>query len=429
LRLERSGFDAAQPYAQRAFADDTRPVTVQLLPPARLMAPTFLPRLRQVKERVTATRAPHLLRVLDIAPDHAWFIEEGAPRLSLDAALRIRRELTPAEAAVMMREVDRAVRSAEQAGFPPTDFFPQQMFVEFVNKSGAPVTPADDELSTQTIDRWPRFRIRLRGHPVTARFLGPRRFRPDCLPARQLTSAREDDREVDARDYATLFVWLCGGVDRVPAAVSGAVAESLDGAGRIDRGELLDRLVEAAPKPEAAAGRDSKPGKPPRAARAKRRSTGRAAARLQAADPPADPVPPVPAAEAVEPHDFSLFGGAGIEAAGPGDEPAGFAEMLFERPLRGARVSEADAPVVPAPVEEPEALEMPVAALFGAGWATNGTEVEAEEEAGEFTAMRFQPRDAPAPGPGLGRLIVLVILCALVIAIIMAHLSGLAPWR
>lgn len=110
-----------------------------------------------------------------------------------------------------------------------------------------------------------------------------------------------------------------------------------------------------------------------------------------------------------------------------GDAGGGFAEILFGRPARPNKPADAGGPdLAPAALAvESEEEDMPVGALFAGSWPL-GTPLPEPEDS---DPMDFRPAERDADRPGLGRLLVLIILAALLIAIIMAHLTGLAPWR
>lgn len=457
LRLERSAFDAAQPYAQLGFAG-AEPVTVQLLPPARLLTPAYLPLIRQAAERATARPTPHVLRVLELAAidDPGWFLEEAAPRLSLDRARRLRRSLSPGEAAFLMREVDQAVLALETRGLPAAALCPQAVFLDFPppteNLAG------DEALAGQPVHAWPSFKIKLRAHPVAVELAQPRRFLRERLldpcPPRPAT-----ERPVgppvglgspNAADYAALFTWLCGGPSAVPAELAALVTGTLAGTAPITRAAMLDALTPLIPRPAkpSAAHTKSTSAVPTRnesvTAPAKKKGKGRrgkttatatqkpapatsspAVERPAVQTPPTAPPPTHAGFLSVDPESaWENDGGIATEVEG-----GGFAEVLL-----GSRSTSA---VVPAsesmqlgPFEsssEEPTEDLPVGTLFGAwsGADDDTSDLPASEDRG----FDFSPRAGLNHGRGPWRLIVLVVIVALVIAVLMAHFTGLAPWR
>lgn len=115
-------------------------------------------------------------------------------------------------------------------------------------------------------------------------------------------------------------------------------------------------------------------------------------------------------------------------------ESGGFAEVLLGSAsapafLAVASAAEPDAPSPewPAEQEGPPEDEPPIGALFG-GWTSDSqddTATAPEPPAG----FDFSGPGGREQGPGVGRLLLLVVAVAFVIAAIMAHFTGLAPWR
>jgi len=461
VRLERAPFDAAQPYAQRGVAG-TAAVTVQLLPPSRLLASTHLALIRQAAAVAAARPSPHLLRVLELAAidDPGWFLEEGSPRLSLDRVRRLRRTLSPGEAAWLVRECDKAVLAIESRGLPPVALCPQQVFLDFPDSPGGP--PGDDELASQPVSLWPAFQVKLRAHPIAAHLAQPRRFLRDRLldpapprptgPTASGTPAGLGPPV--AADYAALFAWLCGGLTAVPAELAAFVSSTLAGTGAATREAFLDALVPLlrapappapvppAPVPPVVASPPSPAAATPRPAKPPKKSRrAKAAAKAGAADPApptkaapstsaipaavtAPPAPAAPATGFLTPDPETAWENDG----GPAEvEEGGFAEVLLGRSTGSAlfQAREDEALEMLTEPEHTPGEELPVGALFGA-WPGGGAADHDPHDAPEFD---FSPPQEGGHGPGVWRLVVLVVLAALLIAVLMAHFTGLAPWR
>ena len=77
--------------------------------------------------------------------------------------------------------------------------------------------------------------------------------------------------------------------------------------------------------------------------------------------------------------------------------------------------------------EGPPEDEPPIGALFG-GW-TSDSQDDTEATAEPPTGFDFSGPGGRERGPGVVRLLLLVVTVAFVIAAIMAHFTGLAPWR
>lgn len=115
-------------------------------------------------------------------------------------------------------------------------------------------------------------------------------------------------------------------------------------------------------------------------------------------------------------------------------EAGGFAEVLLgsgSRPAFLAVASEAEpdapSPEWPAEQEGPPEDEPPIGALFG-GW-TSDSQDDTEAVPEPPTGFDFSGQGGREQGPGVVRLLLLVVAVAFVIAAIMAHFTGLAPWR
>jgi len=458
LRLERTPFDAAQPYAQRGFAG-TVPVTVQLLPPPRLLTPSHLMAIRRAAEEAAGPARPHLLRVLELpaGDDRGWFLEEGAPRLSLDAVRRLRRILSPGEAALLLREWHKGVLAIENRGLAPVALCPQQVFLDFPESPAG--GPGDDQLASQPVHLWPAFKVKMRAHPVATHLAQPQRFLRERLldpsPPRRspasLAGAPAGQGAPTAADYAALFTWLCGGSTAVPADLAGLVSSTIAGTGVTTREAFLDALVPLIPRPpnpahvaaaSASAAKEVRttPGGGPektasgtkRGKRAGRISPAPKAAAAAAASPLSQEGPaPEPAGDAEPPA--TGFLSPDLEArwegeGGPADRDAGgFAEVLLGPVPALLPDAPEPEPAFMAGTEEETGEELPVGALFGGGLPPDGAGAGVEE--GDRHGFDFGGPDDRERGPSVARLILLVVLAALLIAGLMAHFTGLAPWR
>jgi hypothetical protein len=110
-------------------------------------------------------------------------------------------------------------------------------------------------------------------------------------------------------------------------------------------------------------------------------------------------------------------------------EPGGFAEVLL-----GPSTTPVSPPRSPSfallPAPEAEAVpedDLPVGALFGV-LPTETPEAE-EAPATPHRPLDFSPAYRSQPPAGLWRLVALVVAVAMAIAALMAHFTGLAPWR
>jgi hypothetical protein len=478
VRLEKSPFDASQPYAQRGFAGTT-PVMVQLLPPARLLTPTHLPLLRAA---TAYPPSPYLLHVREISAqdDPAWFLEDGPPALSLYRVRHLRSALTAAEAARLLHACDEAVQAITNLGLKPVALCPQQTFIHFLS----PPPPGDDELATQPVHLWPAFKIQLRAHPITTQFAQHQRFLcdrlldPIPLTLAPTTATLPPGMGIpNAADYAALFTWLCGGPRAVPATLAPLVHSVLSGSPDQTTSSFLQALnpLLAPPPPSTPSPQKTKLRRPPStpkpaptASSSRKKSIHTEPTTEPTTEPASEPTPGghesmAEVLAASTEADERLGAGemmwgapvaeepAGLEAE-PGflwpdlhhdlesdeDESAteagGFAEVLLESgsgPAFLAVASEAEpdapSPEWPAEQEGPPEDEPPIGALFG-GW-TSDSQDDTEAVPEPPRGFNFSGQGGREQGPGVVRLTLLVVAVAFVIAAIMAHFTGLAPWR
>ena len=461
-RLERTPFDSLQPYAQRAFAGGQN-VTVQLLPPTRLLSPGYWPGLEAASKAKPDTH-PLLIPVVAL-PDSAedgWFAEDAPPRFTLDGVVRLRRRLAPSEVLFLLQHLERAVSQAEKAGLSPVAVGLQQAFVDVESKDDGKA-PTDEELAQRPVDSWAGFRLRIRGHVSPLQFTQPARFRRETLldrPGRTLND-RRGGAKLEAPDYAATAVALFGGEKHVPKQAAGVIQQALVNGEGVPRGQFLEKLTEVlAPKPAKAsppakptvpaAPAATKPATtpepvrpvekaPPPARKAAARSgpktapTGKAGAKK--AGPATGPVKPAkvsppPAgltrlpepdpAESRESFDFSALT-SGSHRGEPPDEAGGrggFAQVLFGGSTAGEET----------PIDVPEGVN-PDEPTVGGLFATGRSPLLLEEvEETDFPPMKFTPPPATGSSWSIGRLLAVMILSALAIAAIMATIFGVAPW-
>ncbi|MFN0130603.1 MAG: hypothetical protein ACKV19_28410 [Verrucomicrobiales bacterium] len=457
VRLERAAFDAAFPYAQRAVAD-THSVVIQLLPPARLMTSETLASVRRASERLLAKPNVHALNILELPTldDPGWFLEEAAPRISLGSLRRLRPALSPAEAAFVMKTFDQAVQSLEHQGLAPAALCPQDVFIEFTDATHA--LPGDDQLASHPVTAWPPFRCKMRTYPTATHFAQPSRFLRERLldpcphrPAADPPPAPPPGLgSPSAGDYAALFAWLCGGLPSVPSDHAPRLLGALDGTARITRAALIDSLLPLIPRPvKSAPSRSAPPANSSRpvtktSAKPKR---NRASLKLSNARPkpaaPAEAVPlgssgpstppepttdesnvPFALGSALLPDPSETWESEG--GASPETTQVGFAEALLGSSIDSPLLPIPDvlAPTPDAPDDSDE--DLPIGMLFGARTSDLDTDPLAASQDPRFD---FSSRTDDDEGPGWGRLVILVVLVAMVIAAVMAHFTGLAPWR
>ena len=398
-------FDALDPYRHRATQRATRSsVTIQLLPPARLMPPDYGKLIIQAGERINSQEHPHLLRVLawDEHEHPEVLLEENPGRWNLESILRLKGKLDSSDVAIILEQLEAALREAESCGLATVIRSPRQIMVQITAPGGEESMPPEVELARQPLENWPAFRLKVRTWPLTLNFTQPDRFNPERLIHREpgavehLAASRGMSfaQQPTARDYALLAAWMLGGTGEIPERVRPLIYDHLSNRSEAALGgrkEFLERFL------SRAGGRPSG-------------HTGLVAGTRKG--PPRGPtgaVPLHPASSVTLGRDaISLDDEAAMEAA------PGFAEALFG--AAKARTSSVPVPIfmpLQDPLEEEEwtFLDGPLPGLYDSGPGDYDPEFEAE----------------PAPN----RLLIwlLVVLTAALLAGVAAHLNGTAFWQ
>lgn len=404
--VDTKPFDSQDPYRHRATQRATRTqVTIQLLPPVRLMPPDYAKMIVQAGERIHPQEHPHLLRVLawDEQEHPEILLEENPGRWNLESIVRLKGKLDPPDAALILEQLEASVKEAEACGLAPVIRSPRQVMVQFIAPGGEEALPPDAELARQPLESWPAFRLRVRTWPLTLNFTQPDRFNPERLIHREPgalehhTSARGAPfaQQPVARDYALLTAWMLGGTGEIPERVRPLIYDHLSNRSEAALGgrrEFLERFVSRA---------TARPAAP---ARTKRKESVQGYATLA---PPA------------EPETFMTLGQDSISLDEPAEESLqGFAEALFGSSK--SRTSTGSIPLFSAPPDMEEYddaafLDGPLPGLFADAPA------EHDSDPGPVP-------DLPA-APNRLFLWFLVIIVSAILAAIAAHLSGTALWQ
>jgi len=391
-------FDALDPYRHCATQRATRAaVTVQVLPPARLMPPEYRKIIIQAGEHISAREHPHLLRVIawDEHEHPELLLEEAAGRWSLESAVRLRGRLEPREVAIILQQLEAACQEAESIGLAPVLRSPRQIMFQFTAPGGDESLPPEVELKRLTLENWPPFRLRVRTWPLTLNFSQPDRFNPERLIHREpgvvenAAGSRGPSfaQHPTARDYALLAAWMLGGTGDLPERVRPLIYDHLSNrteAALGGRKEFLERFLSRA---------NATPSLP--AGLVRRRGTTAA-------------VPPVSATAPV----MLGLDAVSFDGATPGEALPGFAEALFGG--ANARTATVPLPVFLTPDQMDEAEEHTF--LDGPLPGLHDDDPTGVNE------------DAPAE-PHRIALWLFVVLVAALLAAVAAHLNGTAFWQ
>jgi hypothetical protein len=262
--IDTRPFDSLDPYRHRATQRATRTAAViQLLPPARLLPPDYAKTIVQAGERIHPQEHPHLLRVLawDEQEHPEVLMEEHTGRWSLESLVNVKGKLSTADAALILEQLEAAVREAEACGLFPVLRSPRQIALQFTSPGGEEALPPEVELARQPLESWPTFRLRVRTWPTALNFTQPERFNAERLIHREPgtvehSSATRGGNAWSAaptsRDYALLAAWMHGGTGEVPERVRPLIYDHLSNRSEASLGgrrEFLDNFLARAKGP------------------------------------------------------------------------------------------------------------------------------------------------------------------------------------
>ena len=423
LTLDPRRSDAADPYRLRGTQRSTRrPVNVQVLPPPNLLpSPFLLPQLEKAWSTLATHRDPHLLAPLAFHPaaPSPTLVEELPGKWTLDSLRRLRPNMAPAEALLLLDQIDAAAQAAESLGLPLHWRSPRLVPLHFLSPGGEASLPHPSRLARLPLTEWPPFALKLRSWPTALDFTQPDRFQWENLLPRDPALSGEAPTQnspcgalPSARDLALLTVWLLGGSPKIPESLKPLLyaAISTRGPTPTSRSGFLQRFHQrlAAPSPAA----------PPVRPTPVRRSAPRA-------------VPsPHSGSEGTASAPLGLFDPAlgSAEPLVPQDEASpvpqlGFAEALFGTPSAG--------PLDATSPDLPENPAFPLWPIFSDASPSALPPSGEAEPWGFMEALSPSQEAAAAPPARSGSpwiLALVVVLIAAALAALMAHFSGQALW-
>jgi hypothetical protein len=177
--LDPKPFDAASPYRHAAITRSTRiPVTIQLLPPDRLMPRDYARSLRTAVQRINGLDHPNLLRVVAFpdAEQPELYIEEATGKYHLASVLKMKGGFDAQECTLILEQLLEAHRQAEGCGLTPVIRSLSQIYLHFTDPLGESQLPSEAELSRLPLGQWPAFRLRMRTYPTALNLCQPERF-------------------------------------------------------------------------------------------------------------------------------------------------------------------------------------------------------------------------------------------------------------
>ncbi len=486
--LDPRPFDAADPYRHRGTERATRrAVNVQLLPPANLLPAEFCqPLIDKAWTALTAKGPsasetdvmgphPHLLAPLAWHPElpAPLVVEELPGKFNLGTLRRLRHPMEPVEVLLILDQLKEAASAAEARGLTLHWRDPRLIPLQFVARGGESSLPPPAQLARQPLTAWPPFLLKVRTWPTTLDFSQPDRFFLERLLPRD--PALSGDPPVlrpgacptpGVRDFALLATWLLGGTPRVPDLFKPLLfaAISARGPGPGSLTDFLDRLHQRlGSPPSTSTGPLPMTGSDQPAIPVLTLGKSKAKSRLKTSPVP---VPSAPSARhssltGPESEQFGPLTVAPLYPRAADNSKAPHARSLTETPDafplgRDAPPNEDELPVLgfaealfggstestqePSRPDWPDSREvLPVWPAFAGDDPSHdpyapyseGNIAQAPlgfmEAAGQATP--WDPDQEPAHHPvSRGKLVLLVVVIAAVIAALMAHFSGQAIW-
>ncbi len=209
-------------------AKTEQPVTVHLLPPARIVDKGQYEAVPLQSWRFSPDKHPNILRSLSLweSPDWSFLTEEREAGFALSRLLTERLTLNPVEVVVVLKQVQAGIEQALDCGVQRLELHPSNLFLK-VGKPGPMLAREHERLMQKRLDAWPPFLVKVRPH-VTLRNLYETPLAEPPDPA-QFESEHLADREHRNRTFVALAAYLLTGQRQVGDApiFSEAVPEAL----------------------------------------------------------------------------------------------------------------------------------------------------------------------------------------------------------
>ncbi|MES2507034.1 MAG: hypothetical protein V4599_10035 [Verrucomicrobiota bacterium] len=211
FRVEDEDNARRYPFSIPCFnTKNEQPVTVHLLPPARIVEKTQYEAVPLQTWRFNADKHPNILRSLSLweSPDWTFLTEEREPGFSLSRLLAERITLNHQEVAVLLRQVHAGQEQALECGVQRLDLHPSNIMLR-VGKNGPLMSRDHDRLMQKRLDAWPTFQVKLRAH-LTMRNL----YEPPLVEKPEQGEHVEvhlADRDYRSRAFVALAAYLLTG--------------------------------------------------------------------------------------------------------------------------------------------------------------------------------------------------------------------------
>ncbi len=191
-------------------------VTVQLLPPMRIVDRGQMEAVPLQTWRFSPERHPNILRALSLweTPDWTFLTEEREPGFTLSRLMAERVSFNPPEVLAILKQVRAGMDQARECGVGAVDVHPSNLVFR-VGKGGAIQGREFEKLMLKRIDAWPPFVLKLRTHTTMRSLYEPPLVEPHAdASGRDPVLAAHDLR---CRTFAGLGVYLLTGERQVGA--------------------------------------------------------------------------------------------------------------------------------------------------------------------------------------------------------------------
>lgn len=211
-------------------AKTDQPVTVHLLPPARIVEKSRYEAVPLQMWRFNPERHPNILRSLSLweSPDWTFLTEEREPGFALSRLMAERITLNPAEVTVLMRQIRAGLDQAVECGVQRVDLHPSNILLR-VGKNGPLLVRELERLMQKRLDAWPSFVVKLRPHMTMRSLYEPLLVDMDLTDGLALEEHLQD-KDFRHRSFVALAAYLLtgerqsGAVPQFPESVPEAAA-------------------------------------------------------------------------------------------------------------------------------------------------------------------------------------------------------------
>lgn len=198
--------------ARNAKTDQT--LTVQLLPPTRIVERNEMEAVPLQMWRFNPERHPNILRSLSLweNPEWTFLTEEREPGFTLSRLLAERGSFNPSEVLVLLKQMRAGMDQAAECGVNQVDLHPSNLIFR-VGKGGAMQAREFEKLMLKRIDAWPPFVLKVRTHMTMRSLYEPPLVEPhaDSLTRDPILAAHD----LRSRTFVGLGIYLLTGERQV----------------------------------------------------------------------------------------------------------------------------------------------------------------------------------------------------------------------